>query len=72
MVKHILDEFEDRARQGDGRFAIAFALLRLAETQEKLRGDLCFGQTSDSPPGVLEKLGIEMGDLAAAVRDLRS
>lgn len=70
MAKHLLDEFEDKARAGDGQFAIAYALLRMAETHEKLRGDLCFGQTATSPPGVLEKIGIEMAELASAVKNL--
>jgi hypothetical protein len=34
MHKHIRDEFEDRARKGDGLFAIAFALLELAGAQQ--------------------------------------
>ena len=70
MSKHLLDDFEEKARSGDGKFAIAYALLRLAETHEKLRGDLCFGQTLTSPPGVLEKIGIEMAELASAVKSL--
>ncbi|HKR16247.1 MAG TPA: hypothetical protein VJM81_02525 [Rhizorhapis sp.] len=70
MTKHILDEFEDRARAGDGQFAIAYAVLRMAESHEKLRGDLCFGRTQTSPPGVLEKIGMEMAELASAVKNL--
>ena len=66
MAKHILDEFEDKARAGDGQFAIAYALLRLADTHEKLRGDLCFGQTATSPPGVLEKVGMPLSLLSIA------
>ena len=72
MAKRLLDDFEDRARSGDGKFAIAYALLRLADTHEKLRGDLCFGRNSDSPPGVLEKIGIEMAELASAVKNPES
>jgi hypothetical protein len=70
MAKHLLDEFEDRARAGDGQFAIAYGLLRLAESHERLRGDLCFGRTATSAPGVLEKIGIEMAELASAVKSL--
>ena len=33
MHRHIRDEFEDRARKGNGLFAIAFALLELADAQ---------------------------------------
>lgn len=69
MAKNLSDEFEDRAREGDGQFAIAYALLRLAESHEKFRGDLCFGRTSTST-GVLEKIGMELAELASAVQRL--
>jgi hypothetical protein len=66
MAGHLLDEFEDRARKGDGQFAIAYALLRLAETSEHLRSDLCYGSTA--APGVLENVGMELGNVAKAVQ----
>lgn len=34
-MKHMQDYFEDKARSGDGAFAVAFALLELAEAQKK-------------------------------------
>jgi hypothetical protein len=70
MTKHLLEEFEDRARKGDGQFAIAYALLRMAENHEKLRNDLCFG--GNSYPGVLEKIGIELAEIASAVKLLEA
>jgi len=36
MAKHILDEFEDKARARDGQFAIAYALLRLERDELRL------------------------------------
>lgn len=45
-------EFRRRALEGDGAFAIAFALMRLRE-------DLCFGDGSaDRGQGPLEKLAM--------------
>jgi len=69
MPKHLSDEFEDQARRGDGQFAIAYALLRLADSHEKLRRDLCFGRSPTSRPGVLEKIAIELTDLAKAAKN---
>lgn len=35
MAQHFSDFCEDRARKGDGAFAVAFALLELASAQER-------------------------------------
>ena len=54
-------EFRRRAMEGDGAFAIAFALMRLRE-------DLCFGDgTADRQRGVLEQLAMVAADLADKV-----
>ena len=34
MVENIIDAFEERARRGDGAFAIAYAILELADAQK--------------------------------------
>lgn len=68
MAKNILDDFEDRARAGDGTFAIAYALVRLAVSHEKMRNNLCVG--SEKSPGSLEKIGMELAELASAVNNL--
>ena len=51
-------EFRKRALDGDGSFAIAFALMRLRE-------DLCFGDgTGDRVQGPLEKIAMALTDIA--------
>ena len=55
----------------DGASAIAYAILRLNQTVDALRRDLCFGD--DGPNrvhGVLERIAIETADLVDAVQDL--
>jgi len=55
-------EFRRRALDGDGAFAIAFALMRLRE-------DLCFGDgSSDRQQGVLEKLAMAAAEIADTER----
>ena len=65
---------EKKAGEGDGHFAIAYALLSLAKAHNHLRRDLCFGETVGeyAYPGVLEKIGICLTDLSNAVSELRS
>lgn len=57
-----LATFERKAAEGDGLFAIAFALLRLDATSDQFRRDLCFGEDVGSTrvPGVLEKIAMEL------------
>lgn len=62
--------FLKRAESGDGLFAIAYALMQVSATQGQLRQDLCFGKNYGDGhlyPGCLEKIGIELGDIAKAV-----
>jgi hypothetical protein len=39
---------------------VALAIYRLSGAIDRLREDLCFGQRPDSPPGVLEFIGIQL------------
>ena len=40
MEDHIRDVFEEKARKGEGQFAIAFALLELADAQSACAREL--------------------------------
>lgn len=60
---------EKKAEAGDGQFAIAYALLRLVQSHEALRKDLCFGPGDGTYPGVLEKIGMEAQSIAEALHD---
>ncbi|MCD1642471.1 helix-turn-helix domain-containing protein [Aurantimonas coralicida] len=62
MTGNIEEAIYEKAKT-DGQFAIAFAILELVKSHEKLRGDLCFGQFPKSKPGVLENLNILASDL---------
>lgn len=69
MPKPIEDLFEEKARAGDGNFAIAFALLKLAEEQAyigKKLGNLGFdGPGGDK--GALEYIGNRLGGIQEAL-----
>ena len=53
---HIRDEFDDRARKGDGLFAIAFALLELADAQQSTATWLKhLGKVTRQPPWAQSK-----------------
>jgi hypothetical protein len=60
MPQHIEDLFEDKARKGDGAFAIAFALMRLAKQQERTANALNRLGLADAatPMGAIEALGV--------------
>ena len=61
MTQHIEDFFEDKARKGDGSFAIAYSLLRLTAANERLAlmvGRLGFDCTDH--PGAFEGIGMEL------------
>ena len=63
--------FLQKAEQGDGQFAIAYAIMRMAEAHDSLRQDLCFGKNSGPGlmyPGCLEKIGMELADISASVQ----
>jgi hypothetical protein len=73
---HIQDYFEDKARTGDPSFAIAYALMELAEAQRDTakaldRMGLNYG-SSAGPPGALEKLAMETGSLVGAMDRIAS
>jgi len=70
--KNIRDYFEDKARSGDGAFAVAFALMELAEAQKrsaKALDQIGFndGRHSSGPPGTTEKIAMELARIAEAM-----
>jgi hypothetical protein len=69
---HIADLFEDRAREGDGRFAVAFAILQLADQQKSIALALDrLGVNSAVPqagPGAFEFIGMEFSRIADALQ----
>ena len=72
MAQHIEDFFEDKARAGDGQYAIAFALLKLTKENERMNKKL--GQLSFDGPGggmgALEHIGLRLGEMASALECL--
>jgi hypothetical protein len=71
MSKNIEDYFEDKARAGEGSYAIAYALLKLSNEQERLATKL--GQLGFDGPGhnmgALEYLGLKVSDIASALEN---
>ncbi len=74
-MAHIQDEFEDRARNGDGLYAIAFALMELAEAQKSTATWLKYlgnGDAADAM-GAIEAFGMHIGEkldaLTAAISE---
>ena len=69
--KHIKDLFEDKARAGDGSFAIAYALLDLADAQAATsRALFKLGLADASTPfGALEALGMQIEKAAEILGD---
>lgn len=67
--EEIAEMFRRRAIDGGAGFAVAFAILQLVQSHDRMRQDLCFG--SDGPgyryPGVLEKLAMEHEAIASAL-----
>jgi hypothetical protein len=66
--QHIMDLCEEKARAGDGAFAIALALLELAEAQNATataldRLGLNYSNPG-GPPGAVEKVAMELGRAA--------
>jgi hypothetical protein len=73
-TKNIHDYFEDKARSGDGAFAVAFALLELAEAQKnaaRALDQIGFndGRHSNGPPGTTEKIAMELARVADALAE---
>jgi hypothetical protein len=64
MAEFLEDVFEDKARSGEGSFAIAYALLKMTE---KI-GQLGFDSPGTAPnPGALEFVGMQMKQIASAL-----
>lgn len=68
---HIHDIFEDRAKAGDSGFAIAFAILELADQTKACAAALDrLGTNNFSPklgPGTTEFIGMQLERIAAAL-----
>jgi len=67
--QHIEDLFEDKARKGDGSFAIAFALMQIARHQKSLAyqvQSLGLGNAA-SPMGATEFLATSVRDVGDAI-----
>ena len=67
--QHIEDLFEDRARKGDGQFAIAFALMQSAREQKNLAYQLGRLGLADAatPMGAIEILSKTIDDASKAI-----
>lgn len=70
--QHIQDFCEDKARNGDGAFAIAYALLELAEAQKNTATQLKFLGTGDAATtmGAIELLASEVKHVSEAINAL--
>lgn len=69
MAKHIQDVFEDKARAGDGAYAVAFALLELARAQDRTATqlkNLGFADAS-TPFGAMEALIMQMKETGETI-----
>jgi hypothetical protein len=62
MTQHFQDMCEDRARKGDGVFAVAFAILELARAQERTATQIKdLGMAgAHTPFGAIEALIMQM------------
>lgn len=70
MNDDLIALFADKARAGDGQFAIAFALLTLAAEHRALQQNLTFGDGSaDRAPGVLEHIATSLREISETMRD---
>lgn len=72
---HIEDVFEQKARAGDGSFAIAYALLQLAQAQDRTATQIKNLGFADAmtPFGAIEALNMQIKEtgelLAEALRE---
>lgn len=71
MPKHIEDVCEEKARAGDGSFAIAYALLRLADEQKQTAHQLAKLGFNDaaSPMGAVEHLTLHVSRSLDAIAE---
>jgi hypothetical protein len=69
---HFEDLCEDQGRSGDGRYAIAYALLQLASAQEHTARALERLGTADAatPMGAIELLAGEVKQVSQAIASL--
>lgn len=69
MAKHIQDVFEDKARAGDGAYAVAFALLELARAQERTATQLKHLGLADAatPYGAIEALVMQIKETGETI-----
>jgi hypothetical protein len=69
--QHIEDLFEDKARQGDGSFAIAYALLKLATESGNISyqlGRLGLAEAA-TPMGAVELLSLQLKETGEGIAD---
>ncbi|AHE55690.1 hypothetical protein [Sphingomonas sanxanigenens] len=71
MSDHIEDVCEERARKGDGSFAIAFAILQLARAQERTATALTRLGLNDAATemGALENIAYQMKITGETIAD---
>ena len=64
MTIHIQDFCEDKARKGEGLFAVAYALLELAEAQKSCAVHLKYLGNGDASTtmGAIEAFGMQLGE----------
>lgn len=71
MTQHIRDFCEDKARAGDSRYAVAYAILELAQQHAKVARALdtigLNNMNPEGPPGALEEIGMQMKALVEAI-----
>jgi len=62
MAQHIMDLFEDKARAGDGQYAIAYALMESSRVQKDIAYQLSRLGLADAatPMGAMEALGVSL------------
>lgn len=70
MPQHIKDFCEDKAREGDGQYAVAFAILELADHHARVARSLdamgMNNMVAGGPPGALEMIAMQMKSIADA------
>jgi hypothetical protein len=71
MPQHIMDEFESRARAGDGQFAIAYAMMEVARAAKSAAYALERLGLGDAatPMGAIELLSKGLNDGASDIAD---
>jgi hypothetical protein len=75
-VKDIHDLFEDKARAGDALYAIAFAILKVADHQRESASALdrmgMNRMVPGGPPGTSEMIAMQMETIADALTQIAS